>query len=117
MKKFLDLQYWLELYHDRERFWRLMILALPAIYLVNVFYHFFTCRHGTMACGMSDFAVILPFYIVLSQFVGHLDAFSAFLLYLFSSSAYLAGVYYLTSWFQQWRLRVKSRPKFVLRRV
>src|SRR6185295_4982974 len=110
MFKYLKIRFWDWVQGNKDVALRYLFLVLPFVYLVNVLFHMFSCRNGLLACGMGDFMVVLPFYLLISQFAGHVNFFTVVLLYLFSSIAYLAAFYYVIAWLQEWRLRVKSRP-------
>ena len=102
---------------DKERTTRLIIMLFPAAYVLNVLMDLFSCNNSLLACGMHDFVVVFPFYVFLSQFANHLNFFAIILLYLAGSAIYLAAFYFVIAWLQEWRLRVKSRPHFILKRI
>jgi len=96
--------------------WRLVILAVVAFYLAYTFGGIIHCG-GMLVCGMSDFGVVLPFYLLLLIFNLRLNLFSYILLYIISSGIYLAVFYYLTGWVEEVYERNKFRARFTLKQI
>lgn len=117
MKNFFNSRLWAWIEADRNRTIRVLFLLLPSVYMLNVLIDEFSCRNGLLACGMHDFAVVFPFYLIVSQFALRVNYFFGILLYLISVGIYLYVFYYIIEWIQESRLRAKSRPRFILKRI
>ena len=117
LKKLLASGYQSLIQKDKDLVVKVAIMAIPGAYFFSTLVDLFRCGHGAWACGINDFIVILPFYVITTSFIPRINFFLILMLYLLSSAAYLALFYQGLLWLERQYYKVKHRSSFILKRI
>lgn len=117
IKKILNIDYRALAKRHRTAIIRSVFMLPPGVYVAFALVNFLRCRQGIFGCSMNDFIVVAPFYTLVASFTNKLNFIGQLLLYVISSTIYLAAFYYLGLLLEQQYDRIKNRPRFVLKRL
>lgn len=96
---------------------RILVLIASGLFFGFLFVRTASCSGGMLGCGMTEFSLVSPFYILLAPFIETFSFTSYLILFIVSASVYSALLYSMASWVEGYVARTHQRAVFTLKKI